>query len=128
MPQVVGDRLVTASGVGQIHSLDKKTGRPVWSHDLYREFGGTRLEFGYSCHALPYKDSLILLSGGRDAAALALRQRDGAVLWKNMDFTTAHSSPVLIDVDGQPQVVALMACEVLGFTPGYRQLLWAPRH
>jgi len=29
MPQVIGDRLVTASGIGQIHSLDKKTGRPV---------------------------------------------------------------------------------------------------
>ena len=28
MPQVVGDRIVTASGTGIIHSLDKKTGRP----------------------------------------------------------------------------------------------------
>src|SRR5262245_35589585 len=35
MPQVVGDRLVTAGGIGQIHSLDKKTGRRVWSQDLY---------------------------------------------------------------------------------------------
>ena len=128
MPQVVGDRLVTASGIGQVHSIDKKTGRPVWSHDLYREFGGTRLEFGYSCHALPYKDSLILLAGGRDAAALALRQSDGAVLWKNMNFRNAHSSPVLIEVDGQPQVVALMASEVIGFSPDNGQLLWQHRH
>lgn len=128
MPQVVGDRLVTASGIGQIHSLDKKTGRPVWSHDIYREFGGTRLEFGYSCHALPYKDSLILLAGGRDAAALALRQSDGAVLWKNMNFRNAHSSPVLIEVDGQPQVVALMSSEVIGFSPDNGQLLWQHGH
>ena len=48
MPQVVGDRVVTASGTGKIHSLDKKTGRPVWSHDLYSEFGGTQMQFGYS--------------------------------------------------------------------------------
>jgi outer membrane protein assembly factor BamB len=128
MPQVIGDRLVTASGIGQIHSLDKKTGRPVWSHDLYREFGGTRLEFGYSCHALPYKDSLILLAGGRDAAALALRQSDGAVLWKSMNFRNAHSSPVLIEVDGQPQVVALMASEVIGFSPDTGALLWQHPH
>src|SRR5207244_3327977 len=38
MPKVIGDRVVTASGTGKIHSLDKKTGRPVWSHDLYAEF------------------------------------------------------------------------------------------
>lgn len=128
MPQVIGDRLVTASGIGQIHSLDKKTGKPVWSHDLYREFGGTRLEFGYSCHALPYKDSLVLLAGGRDAAALALRQSDGAVLWKSMNFRNAHSSPVLIDVDGQAQVVALMASEVIGFSPDTGALLWQHSH
>jgi outer membrane protein assembly factor BamB len=102
MPQVIGDRLVTASGIGQIHSLDKKTGTVVWSRDLYNEFGGTRLIYGYSCHALPYKDSLILLAGGgRGSAALALRQNDGAVLWKNQDFFNAYSSPLLINVDGQ---------------------------
>jgi outer membrane protein assembly factor BamB len=37
MPQVIGDRLVTASAIGLIHSLDKKTGKPVWSKNLYRE-------------------------------------------------------------------------------------------
>jgi outer membrane protein assembly factor BamB len=128
MPQVVGDRLVTASGIGQIYSLDKKTGRPVWSHDLYKEFGGYRLEFGYSCHALPYKNSLILLAGGPDAAALALRQSDGAVIWKGLMFENAHSSPVLIDVDGQPQVVALIASEVIGFSPDTGALLWRHNH
>ncbi|HXJ12185.1 MAG TPA: PQQ-binding-like beta-propeller repeat protein, partial [Candidatus Limnocylindrales bacterium] len=51
MPQVVGDRVVAASGTGKIHSLDKKTGRPIWSHNLYTEFDGTQLQFGYSCHA-----------------------------------------------------------------------------
>jgi outer membrane protein assembly factor BamB len=128
MPQVVGDRLVTASGAGKIHSIDKKTGRPVWSRDLYSEFGGTRLEWGYSCHALPYKDGLILLAGGRGSGALALRKSDGAVIWKNLDFKNAHSSPLLIEVDGQPQVVALLASEVIGFDPENGQMLWRHPH
>src|ERR1035441_7309331 len=50
MPQVVGDRVVTASGTGKIHSLHKKTGKPKWSHDLYNEFHATQLKFGYACH------------------------------------------------------------------------------
>jgi len=128
MPQVVGDRLVTASGAGKIHSIDKKTGRPVWSRDLYSEFGGTRLEWGYSCHALPYKDGLILLAGGRGSGALALRKSDGTVIWKNLDFRNAHSSPLLIEVDGQPQVVALLASEVIGFNPENGQMLWTHPH
>src|SRR5262249_28836657 len=128
MPQVIGDRIVTASGIGKIHSLDKKTGRPVWSHDLYAEFGGTRLPFGYACHALAYKDTLIFLVGGHGSAALALRQRDGAVVWKGLDFQNAHSSPLLIEVDGQQQVVALLASEVIGLNPDDGRLLWRHPH
>jgi outer membrane protein assembly factor BamB len=128
MPQVIGDRIVTASGTGKIHSLDKKTGRPVWSHDLYQEFGGTRLPFGYSCHALPYKDTLIYLVGGRNSAALAFRQSDGAVVWKGQNFQNAHSSPLLINVDGQPQVIALIASSVIALNPDNGQLLWQHPH
>ena len=128
MPQIVGDRLITASGAGKIHSIDKKSGRPVWSRDLYSEFGGTRLEWGYSCHALPYNDGLILLAGGRGSGALALRKSDGGVIWKNLDFRNAHSSPLLIEVDGQPQVVALLSNEVIGINPENGQMLWQHRH
>jgi outer membrane protein assembly factor BamB len=128
MPQVIGDRLVTASATGKIHSIDKNKGRPIWSRDLYSEFGGTRLEFGYSCHALPYKDNLILLAGGQGNAAVSLRQKDGAVVWKSLSFTNAHSAPVLIEIDGQLQVVALMASEVIGFDPESGQLLWRHPH
>src|SRR5438093_4321681 len=35
MLQVVGDRLVTASGIGRVQSLDNKTGHPVWSRVRY---------------------------------------------------------------------------------------------
>jgi len=136
MPQVIGDRIVTASGTGRVHSLDKRTGRPVWSHDLYAEFGATRLPFGYSCHALPYKDTLIYLAGGaapwmglgRGSAIVAFRQSDGAPAWKNQGFQNAHSSPLLIHVDGQPQVVALVADRVIGFSPDNGELLWSHAH
>lgn len=128
MPQVVGDRVVTASGTGKIHSLDKKTGKLVWSHDLYSELGGTQMKFGYSCHALPYKDTLIYLAGGSGSGAVAFRQSDGAVVWKALEFTNSHSSPLLIHVDGQPQVVALTADTVVGFSPDNGALLWTHEH
>jgi outer membrane protein assembly factor BamB len=128
MPQVVGDRVVTASATGKIHSLNKKTGKPVWSHDLYSEFHGSHLEFGYACHALPYKDTLIFLAGGNGDAAIALRQSDGAVVWKGLQFTNSYSSPILINVDGQTQAVALGAKTVFGFNPDNGALLWSHPH
>jgi outer membrane protein assembly factor BamB len=128
MPEVVGDRLITASGTGKIYSLDKKIGRVAWSHNLYTEFHASRLQFGYSCHALPYKETLIFLSGGDGDGAIAFRQSDGAVVWKALQFTNSHSSPLLINVDGQPQAVALAANTVFGFNPDNGALLWTHEH
>ena len=128
MPQVIGDRVVTASATGKIHSLDKKTGKVKWSHDLYSEFHASHLEFGYACHALPYKDTLIFMAGGQGDAAVALRQSDGAVVWKSLQFTNAYSSPLLINVDGQTQVVGIGAKTVFGFNPDNGALLWTHPH
>ena len=128
MPQVVGDRILAASGTGKIHSLDKKTGRPRWSHDLYNEFHGTHLEYGYSSHGLPYKDTIIYQAGGNGDGVIALRQSDGAVVWKALQFTNSHSSPLLINVDGQPQVVVLASSTVFGFNPDNGTLLWSHEH
>jgi len=127
MPQIVGDRIVTASGIGLIQSVDKKTGRPIWSWDLYKQ-GGTQLGFGYSSHALPYKDSLILLAGGSGNAVIRVRQNDGAAVWQKLKLQAAHSSPLLIDVDGQPQVAILLANEIVGIDPETGDLLWRHPH
>ncbi len=128
MPQVIGDRLVTASGTGKIHSLDKKTGKLRWSHDLYKEFHATNMKFGYSCHGLPYKDLLIYQAGGQGDGVIAFRQSDGTVAWKGLQFTNSHSSPLLINVDGQTQAVVLAANSVFGFNPDNGALLWTHEH
>jgi outer membrane protein assembly factor BamB len=128
MPQVIGDRLVTVGGTGRLHSLDKRTGKPVWSHDLLTEFEGDALPYGYSCHALPYKNMLILLVGGKRQAIVAFDQADGRLVWGKHAFANAHSSPLLIDVDGQPQVVALMRQQVVAFDPASGDLLWEHPH
>ncbi|HXG46589.1 MAG TPA: PQQ-binding-like beta-propeller repeat protein [Methylomirabilota bacterium] len=140
MPEVVGDRLVMAGSNGQLLSLDKRTGKIIWHHDLWDEtFTGTRLSFGYSCHVLPYKRTLIALVGTRrikestnappaGGSVVALRADDGGVVWKGLTFTNAHSSPKLITVDGQPQVVALVAQEVVAFSPEDGTFYWSHPH
>jgi outer membrane protein assembly factor BamB len=128
MPQIVGDRVVTVDGGARLYSLDKKTGKPVWSRDLYGEFGGSRMEYGYSCHALPFKDTLIMMVGGPRNALMSFRQKDGTVVWGRHSFPNSHSSPVLINVDGQEQVVALMGQQVVGVEPVTGEILWQHPH
>ena len=128
MPQVVGDRVISVSGVGQVHSIEKSTGKGVWNLDLYRSYGGDRLPFGYSSHPLPYKDSLIILAGGKTNGVMKVRQSDGAIIWSKNRLSAAHSSPLLINVDGQDQVVLLLAQEVAGIDPETGEILWRHPH
>jgi hypothetical protein len=67
-------------------------------------------------------------TGWGAAGAIAFKQNDGAIAWQSLTFENAHSSPLLINVDGQPQVVALTAQEVIGFSPENGQLLWRHPH
>ena len=128
MPQVVGNLVFTSGVTGMIHALDKKTGQRVWQRDLYEEFGGTRMNFGYSSHALPYKDNLIVMAGGEGKAILSLKQSSGEVVWARQSFRNAHSAPLLIDVDGEPQVAAVAADRIIGVNPDNGELLWSFPH
>jgi outer membrane protein assembly factor BamB len=128
MPQVIGDRVVSVGGTGRLFSLDKRTGRPIWTHDLYAEYGASKMQFGFSCHALPYKHLLIMSIGGSGKSLIAFNQSDGAVVWAKHGFPNSHSSPIAITVDGQAQVVALMGQQVVAVDPLTGNLLWTFSH
>jgi outer membrane protein assembly factor BamB len=35
-PLLAGERLFTVGAIGKFHALDKKTGKVLWSHDLWK--------------------------------------------------------------------------------------------
>ena len=128
MPVIVGNLVVTAGATGKIHALDKRSGKLVWRHDLYEEFGAARMPHGYSSHPVPYKDSLIVLAGGSKGAVLSLKPSTGEVIWAKLDFENAHSTPLLINVDGQDQMAAFTARSIIGFDPATGERLWSYPH
>jgi outer membrane protein assembly factor BamB len=100
----------------------------VWSHDLYREFNGTPMDRGYSGSPLAWKDTVIMKVGGAGHAVMAFNQRDGKVVWQKQDFRNSPSSPLIIKVDGQDQLVAVMSDEAIGLNPDSGDLLWTHPH
>jgi len=59
---------------------------------------------------------------------MAFNQKDGAVAWRKHDFKNSTSSPILINVDGQEQLVAFMFSEIVGVEPNSGALLWSHPH
>lgn len=127
-PLLVGDLLYTVGSIGKLHALDKKTGKVVWSNDLYKDLGGRKMGRGYSCSPIAYKNTIILTLGGQGQTFVAFNQKDGKVVWKNQNLVLSPSSPIIINVDGQDQLIAFMGKEIAGLDPNNGALLWSHPH
>jgi outer membrane protein assembly factor BamB len=116
-PLVVRDRLFTTGVNGRLQCLDKKTGKLLWTEQLWENHQGSRLMYGYSSSPIAFRETVILPVGGPGKALMAFQQADGKVAWARNDFGNVYSSPLLINVGGLDQLVALMDGAVLAVNP-----------
>ncbi|UCE59255.1 MAG: PQQ-like beta-propeller repeat protein [Phycisphaerales bacterium] len=126
-PLLTGGRLCTIGIAGVMHCLDADTGSVLWSHDFVREFGGFGLkvcECGYSSSPIEYKDTVIALVGGKDQAIIAFSKMDGTVVWRSLDFEINYSTPKIMKIHGEDQVVALLTTHVVGVEANTGKLRW----
>jgi outer membrane protein assembly factor BamB len=123
-PLIVGDRLFTTGVAGRLQCLEKKTGKVVWTQELWAQHHGSTLMYGYACSPIGYRDLVIVPVGGPGKALMAFRQADGTVAWSKNDFGNVYSSPILINLGGLDQVVALLDGAVIGVNPLNGDLQW----
>jgi outer membrane protein assembly factor BamB len=76
-PLIVGNRLFTAGVAGLFQCLDKKTGKVVWSQQLWTDHNGSRLMYGYASSPVAFRDLAIVPVGGRGRSVMAFHQADG---------------------------------------------------
>ena len=127
-PLIAGNLLITVGVTSKLQAFEKQTGAVVWSHDLWREYGGTVKDRGYSCSPLAYKNTVIVTVGGAGQSLMAFDLKTGAVVWKKQSFRISFSTPTLINVDGQEQLVMAFADDVVGLDPNNGELLWRHPH
>jgi outer membrane protein assembly factor BamB len=127
-PLVVGDAVYTVGATGKLHRFDKSTGKVEWSHDLFETFKPPLQDEYYAASPLAYLDTIIVPVGAPGASVVAFDQKSGRVAWKALDFRISYASPILIDVEGQPQVVIVMESDVIGIDPANGALLWKHPH
>ena len=123
-PLIVGKRLFVMSSRVEIAALDTQTGKRLWYHDLTKDLGAPLVDRGYSSSPIAYGATVIVPAGGPGASVVAFNQETGAIAWKSGNFPVAPASPVLINVDGQEQLVVSGAGEVVGVSPATGAVLW----
>jgi outer membrane protein assembly factor BamB len=123
-PLVVGDRLFTTGVGGRLQCLNKKTGKPIWTQQLWDDHRGSSLMYGYAASPIAFRNTVIVPVGGRGRALMAFQQADGKVAWSRLDFANVYSTPLLINVGGLEQLAAVLDGAIVGVNPHNGDLQW----
>ncbi len=124
-PLVLEDRIITLGFTGIMQCVDRATGKPIWSHDLVKDYEGQVLDFGSAASPLLYKGNVIALVGGEKNGIMAFNAKDGSVVWKSEPYSVNYASPVVINVDGQDQIVFFTASDVVAVDATNGKFLWS---
>ena len=127
-PLIVGDYIYAIGFRTELTCLDKKNGQKVWSHNLWDEYNAKPGDRGYASSPMAYKNLLVVLAGGKDHGVMAFNLKDGQLVWRGQDFINSYSSPIIINVDGQDQLIAFVEKKVAALDPNTGDLLWQHAH
>jgi outer membrane protein assembly factor BamB len=123
-----GERLITISAGGLMHSFDRRTGERQWQVNLVWNGPDAVRACGYASSPVLFEDLIITTGGGKGRGVMAIRAPSGQIAWQSQDFENGYSSPIVIDLDGQPEVVVFTFGEVSGLNPRTGALEWTHPH
>ncbi len=123
-PLIAGDRLFTTGVAGRLQCLDKKSGKVLWTQQLWSDHHGSQLMYGYSSSPIAFRDTVVVPVGGKGRAVMAFRQADGSTAWSKNDLGNVYSSPILIDVGGLEQMAVLLDGALIGINPNNGDMQW----
>ena len=129
-PLIVADRLYTLGRNAMLHCYQKTDGAILWKHRLRKDFGAQIETCGYSCSPIPYGNTIIVPVGrtaddkSEGNSLVAFDQSTGDVVWRSQTFRINHSSPILINFEGEDQYVLCTKEALIGVNPANGELLW----
>ena len=137
-PTVDGELIYALGGMGDLICVDTTTGSERWRKNLPAELaaevnpiggGPKKLGWGFTWSPLVDGEQLICLPGGPQGTVAALDKRTGKVLWRSTEVTdqAAYSSPLMAQIGGVRQYVALTNQGLFAVAAESGRLLWSYR-
>ena len=123
-PTIAEQNVYAYSGEGILIAVDLKSGQLRWSKNVMEELSAEPSEYGMSCSPLVVDDRVIVHAGGSEAAIAAFAVANGKLLWKCGSGHAGYSSPTIMDISGEPQVVTVTGTAVMGIDPENGTALW----
>lgn len=123
-PAVQGGRVFASGTLGEFRAVDEATGRLLWRRD-FRGDRGEVVRWGNAWSPVAADGLVFVQPNARGMSAAALKQESGEVVWKALDDEQAYTTPMLVDLAGKKQLLAVTAVRAVGLEPRTGKLLWS---
>jgi len=118
-------RLYALGAEGDFRCLDAETGRLIWSKNILEENGATNIDWAMAAAPLIVEEKVIVQPGGSGGRSIVAYDRlTGARIWSALNDTQAYTSPMVVTLAGQRQLLAVTGERAVGLTVDEGRLLW----
>lgn len=125
-PTVSAGRVYAHGRMGLLNCLDAKTGRKLWSRDLFTEFNGKKPTWLYAGSPVIDGNKVIMCPGGSNASMVALDKATGKTIWQGGGSDIpGYATPVIATIGGVRQYVVFTGVSVISVDAATGKLLWS---
>jgi outer membrane protein assembly factor BamB len=126
-PLVIGERLFTLGVTGILNAWDTATGKQLWTRDFSKSIDTSKLFCGTAASPLSVDGRLVVQVGSdiHGGQVLGLNPATGATEWEWRGPGPGYASPVVIELGGRPQIVAMTEGSIVGLDGKNGKELWS---
>ncbi len=129
-PAIAGNHAYIVSGHGVLVCMDHTNGNIVWQIDLFNDFDGSNIRWGFTENLLLSGDTLYCTPGGSNYNIAALNRHNGEVIWASRGSRglSSYCSPLLVNHNGRRILVTMMQRHIVGVDATSGETLWTHPH
>jgi len=125
-PTVVGDRIYTTGGNGDVTCWKRADGGIVWTVNVLAKTGSKKITWGSASSPLVMGDSLYVQCGQNGPTAVALNAANGEIRWQSEARSLAGYSTIApAKVGGSDMLLVFGGVEIIAMDPKTGKTLWA---
>jgi outer membrane protein assembly factor BamB len=118
-PTIEGNRLYYVASLGDAVCLNATTGEKIWYLNIFEEFQGPHIKWGYTESPLIYGEKIFFTPGGPGSNFVALDKMNGELIWaSDIDSTfNSYCSPVIINHNNKNLILLNSSYAILLIDP-----------
>lgn len=118
-------KLYVLGQMGQLGCVNVADGKPVWGTNILTDYKGRNPSWNMAMSPFIDGENVIVTPGGPNAGVVALKKKDGALVWKGGDSEAcSYATPVLATIDGKRQYVVFASKCLMGVSTVDGAVLW----